>query len=500
MKATIIGSDFLQIDNQVKFLEINTNTGILNGGADLLDYDSLFNLLTVNNITEFHFIWTTGTAYSPNDEPYRFKEILNEKCVTNNITFTDYEVLPNSLTVPLIEDTDNKFILRQAFDATALLDDLYCADKFEFFNLMSGSEHIPNTYFNSEELEMDSLTGFDTFNTEHPNLLIKARNPVYDIQTYPALYLATDISEVDNLKNNLPDNHLLQEFIFSEENVIDGKYSIIRSIDIVFGGELDIINMGGYRHSTLIPLDVDTNEFVDSTTQLSKNSRHKYITKLLHNPTIRVYHTDIDSLILLEDGTLTNTDSIQVGDVVRSVNFVDFNGLNGAFAPETYDPENPPLWDSTFIQSQTTLTSRTTALSKITANDVLDAYFIRITTTDGNSWLDTHTAEYYIEESDTGKAGFRTVNELVVGDKFIVTNAETSELNLLEISNLELEWDSRLTYTFDFEPNDLFLVEFGNDQFGIMHNFNCSCCNFLPRACEYCCEPACGDGCFGASK
>ena len=58
MKATIIGSDLLQKNDSVKFLEINTNTTIYNEGADLLDYTSLFDMLTTNNITQVHFIWT----------------------------------------------------------------------------------------------------------------------------------------------------------------------------------------------------------------------------------------------------------------------------------------------------------------------------------------------------------------------------------------------------------------------------------------------------------
>jgi hypothetical protein len=239
----------------------------------------------------------------------------------------------------------------------------------------------------------------------------------------------------------------------------------------------------------MIPLNLGPNEFVDSTNQLSKKSRYKYITKALDNPRIGDYHTDIDSLILLEDGTLTNTDSIKVGDKVRSINFVDLNGFDGAFTPENFSAENPHIWDSTFIQSQNTLTSHITTLNKILVNDILSTYFIRITTTDGRSWLDSRSADYYIEESDTGVAGFRHVNELVVGDKFIVTNAATSELSLLEIANLELEWDSRLTYTFDFEPNNLFLVEFGNDEFGIMHN-NCWCCGGF---CNFCCNVWCGN-------
>jgi len=104
-------------------LEINTNTTIYNQGADLLDYTQLFEVLNNNSITEFHFIWTEGDAYKPLTEQYRFKKILEEKCLENNISFAEYPVPVGSVTVPYIEDQPYKFILRQAFDTTALVDE-----------------------------------------------------------------------------------------------------------------------------------------------------------------------------------------------------------------------------------------------------------------------------------------------------------------------------------------------------------------------------------------
>jgi len=46
MKATIIGTDLLEKNGEVKILEINTNTTIYNEGAVLLNYDPLFEVLT----------------------------------------------------------------------------------------------------------------------------------------------------------------------------------------------------------------------------------------------------------------------------------------------------------------------------------------------------------------------------------------------------------------------------------------------------------------------
>jgi hypothetical protein len=61
-----------------------------------------------------------------------------------------------------VEDAPDKFILRQSFDTTALVDETYCADKFEFFDLMSGSAYTPGTYFTSLNLSLDTFTNLDT--------------------------------------------------------------------------------------------------------------------------------------------------------------------------------------------------------------------------------------------------------------------------------------------------------------------------------------------------
>ena len=79
MKGVIIGSDLLEHNGDVKIIETNTNTTIYNRGAEMLEYDGLFDMLNSNGITEFHFIWTETDAFIPLYEPYKFKEILEQK-------------------------------------------------------------------------------------------------------------------------------------------------------------------------------------------------------------------------------------------------------------------------------------------------------------------------------------------------------------------------------------------------------------------------------------
>jgi hypothetical protein len=275
---------------------------------------------------------------------------------------------------------------------------------------------------------------------------------------------------------------LVQEFVYSDDNLVDGKYSIIRSIDILYGPNLDVINMGGYRQSTIIPISKFENEFISGSTKLDQKSRYKYITKVI-DEVQHEYHTDEDSMIVDYTGSLQRADTIHLGSYIRSIDFVDFNGNHGAnFEEGKLDVLG---WESTLQQSRDTLTQLTSSLNHITSASI-DTMFIRVTLTDGRNWIDSPACTYYIEESGSTSTRFELLNKMYVGDKIVITNAETSELTTLEIAGLEMEHAKMTVYALDFEPSDLFLVDLGGDNFGVMHN---------PCWCPW---SSCGDWCFSS--
>jgi hypothetical protein len=470
MKATIIGSDLLQKDGSVKIIEINTNTCISNDGANLLDYTALFSVLMDNDITEFHYIWTEGKAYLPLDQPHIFRNILQTKCSENNISFNEHIVPANSVTVPYIEDASHKFILRQAFDTTALVDDLYCADKFEFFNLMSGSTYSPKTYFTSEELNLNTLDEVD-YTTTKPNLLIKSKQASYDVMTYPAIYNVTDSSQLSEVIGSVESGHLVQEFIFSEDNVVDGRYSTIRSIDIIYGPNLDIINMGGYTHSTRLPLTFSEDEFISGTRKFNQKTRHKYITKSIRNRAEgNDYHTDDDSNILKYDGTLVDVDTIQLGDYIRSINFTDTNENEAATFTNNIATFG---WTGTLPQLNNTLTPVQSELVGMVSTSI-EMVMVKVTLADGRTWTEAPNSTFFIEEKDSTETRWEVINNCYIGDKIVVTDSNITELRAVEITDLEMVYETKTIYTLDFAPSDLFLVDVGDSDFAVMHN-SCWC-------------------------
>lgn len=492
MKGTIIGTDLLQKGDSVKILEINTNTTIFNSGADLLDYDVFFNMLVNNSINELHFIWTDMDAYLPeNVRTYRFGDILKQKCEENNIQFFGYTVPVNSVTVPYIEDAPNKFILRQSYDTTALVDETYCADKFEFISLMSGSDYLPNTFISSNDFSYNTLSSVDLSNLNEPNIILKHRYPTYDSQELPALYSFESNEEFETFKNSIQteDNNLVQEFIFDSNNIISGRVSIIRSIDIIYGSDLDIINMGGYTHSTVIPLSFSSNEFISGSKRLNQKSRYKYINKGLGNFESMNYHTDDDSFILDYTGSFRTLDTYQLGDYIKSIDFTDLNGHSPS------DGQNILLygWESTLDQTINTLLQTSSSLESVSSASV-ETLYVRITLENGATWTDSPSCTYYIEESGSLSTRWDKVNNFYIGDKLVVQDITTNQLSTLEITNLEMEYDSKIIYGLDFEPSDLFLVDIGNNVVSIMHN-QCWCCYSRLSCGNWCCLnfcPPCG--------
>jgi hypothetical protein len=489
MKGIILGTDILEQNGVAKILEINTNTTIFNSGADMLDYDGLFSMLIANNITEFHLIYTEGDSHIPLTEPYRFAQLVESKCEENNIEYFSYVVPKSSVTVPYIEDASNKFILRQAYDTTALVDETYCADKFGFFELMSGSEYIPKTFISSSLTDMDTIDVLNFDNGNEPNLIEKHRYPQYEQQTYPALYSINTAESLTNFKEtfDVASNNLLQEFIYNEANIVDGRYSTIRSIDILYGSNLDTINMGGYRQSTIIPLEFSPTELLDTTRKVKQKSRYKFINKGLEDAQKIDYHTDDDSSILDYTGSLKDVDTIKLGDYIKSIDFTDLNGTS-----PSGDRNITVLgWDGTLEQTSASLVNVQSELESIVSASV-ETMYIRITLENGENWTDSPSCTYYIEESGSLSTRFDKVNKMVIGDKLVTMDPVTNELSLLAVTNLQMEYAEKTIYALDFEPSDLFLVDIGNGLFSIMHN-QCWCpWNF----CGYFCHQVFCRTCF----
>jgi hypothetical protein len=268
MKAVLIATDYIKTPtNEYKVLEINTQAGII-ADMDILDWTGITNFIQTNSFTNVHCILPTYDK--------RFSVKLNQICDTiGGIQYQSHETGDSSITVPYIEDNDNTLIIRLSYDTTAVIDDEYAKDMYNFLRAIGEQTFNPKTYIPNIVDDFSNIDDF-SYTLDIPNFIIKKRYPNYDKNLHPRLYKIENLTQLNTLKAEVEeDTEFLQELVSSE--LLSGKRTIIRGIDIIYGAALDIISMGGYKVSSYIREDIWENTFNENG-ELAKKDRPKYIT------------------------------------------------------------------------------------------------------------------------------------------------------------------------------------------------------------------------------
>jgi hypothetical protein len=472
MKGVLIGSDFIKSSNgSYKVIEINTNIRLYQNEElsleDYIDKQALKNLLIDNNITEFVYIYP-GNESAPIQEKPIFQNIAEEL----GITYTNLITSPNSLTVPYVEDTDNKFILRHSYDSTALIDDTYCNDNYEFAKLIEGQSYATKKVIKDSNFSLNDFSSVDT-STNYPNVVVKSRYPNYNTIQYPKMFKLENDEQLFSLSNiEQPIETYVEEYVISEDSFIDDSVNVIRSIDIIYGPNLDTLHLGSHHVTSRLSIDLSDDIYYENK-EINQIGRVRYSTKNSMNifSSHVTYHADQDSKIKLIDGTTTDISNLNVGDIIAAPTFEDFVLIGDEKPKYRY-------WSGSFEDSKSTLEFKETtivALNPLT----LDTIFIEITLEDGTTWSDLPPSPTYVELKDSLITKFKLVDELTIGDKFILYNSNTDELEKITITDLNVIFKTEFTiYQIDVEPYDLFAssIDEVNGRYMIMHNDNCYAC------------------------
>ena len=466
MKAVLIATDYIKTPTgEYKVLEINTNSAIL-GDMESLDWTGLTNFIQTNAFTNVHCIAPVFDR--------QFSTKLNDICTTlGEIQFQSYETGDSSITVPYIEDNDNSLILRLSYDTTAIIDDEYSKDMHGFLNAIKEQTFKPKTYIPNVVDDFATIDDF-SYTLDTPNFIIKKRYPNYDKNLYPKLYKIQNLIALNALKLEVDeDTEFLQEFVDSE--ILLGKRTIIRGIDIIYGADLNTIPMGGYKIASSVVENIWENTF-DETGKLASKDRPKYITYFTNSSDRSAYIYDGDQEVLMADGTRKQFTDLEVGDSVKSISV--------ATLPLDETEYKVSEWSGSHTEFITNFAvSETAVVVKTTKTQ--NTFFIRITLEDSIIWDDLPGTEILIREGDIIR--FTTVNELQVGDVMELFSTETETVVSKTITNLEVTFKENTEVgTIDVEPIDLFLPLVTNIFAIIQHNAcNASFCKQYSYDCNF---------------
>lgn len=454
MKSVLLGVDFLDLENGLKFLEMNTDTYIPNVSFDSFDFQSLENYLLDNNFTKFRVIYKNEHVAT------EFINKLEAMCVENNIEF-DAAIVPiDAITVPFYEDAENEFTLRISYDITAIIDDVYCRDKKELLSLIFNNNEtnlIPKTYFKKDELVFDNLSNLID-NGVHPNVIIKKSLPDFEKSKFPEFYKINNDTELNELKPNIEPSLITQEFVFNSNNLYNGKIrDHIRHWVILCSDATTVIDFGGYISPNALPLNESYVSYSGSL--LNDESRILYFS----NPSrIGVGIPTTYETIKLVDGveTTVTLDTIELGDVLKAVRLPEFSdslGVQGAIN-----------WTYTGSYNDITYT---TASVVVKSTETVDEWFIKINYNingDTNSMLVNLVELVLTCDSAGNNLTFKLASELTNGDYIVISNSI-----IADVVSIEYEKFSGDVVKLNIEPADVFVSGTNTNGIGqtIANNF-----------------------------
>jgi hypothetical protein len=459
MKSVLIGVDYIKNTDGIKLLELNTDIQISNLKASYFDHDVLMQYLATNNLTKIHVIYKS-TYTSP-----LFISALKEKCLINNIEYFETQISLNSILIDEILDNDETLFLRLAYNAQAILDDYYCRENGELINLLFENQkesYLPKTY-----LEYDSLNTIDNIdsiniNGSYPNIIAKKNYADHDKTAYPAFYKLNDLTELSNLKSNLPNNIFLQEYLYSPENVeSDLIVNHIRKWYIIANSMEDVVDCGGYLHSNQVPLNNDYINYTDSKLDNAGRAMFYSNPNRLSSAGI-ISHYKVNRLDSEQNYQPIEVSQIQFGDTIQALNI------------DTLDVEMAELkmleWRYTGA-TEDLMTYTTASVVRNIKVDVEDWFnkidYVSANETTGSFLLQMN--KMVLTEKD-GVVKFTNAQDLEVGiNVFNTTNSIST------ITAVGDEYFSGSIYLLDIEPIDVFIAGTDDNEILnstiIMHNF-----------------------------
>jgi hypothetical protein len=465
MRTVLLGTDFMyNKEGQLIPIEINTAVGWhnnkLESDDEVFNFTNLITFINNNSFTEIVYIGNIG----------KLNEELIKLTTDLSLVYEYVRVERNSLTIPEIEDGENKLIIRSAFDVTAIVDDTYCADKIEFLKLIEsqtfGSQFA---YINEIGELINNITEIND-NGNHPNFILKSRYPSYDKNVYPRLFRVSTLEELSVILQNVTSEYFLMEYHFNLEKTYQNHISVVRELSLHYPPSLESIQLGSY--STFCNDNITTlSQFQPETFEII-GSRDKYISGDLSIKLPKLQNTD---LVTMADGTMKTGLDLQIGDYIKTIDIPNPFDVNKINETVNYKISFSDLQNGTVYST-----------NRVNNKVWIDTYcdVVKLKFTDGTDWLDTKSS-FYLSVRNNEVRFLSLVNNsnseynLTIGDTIILLDATNETPTFIEKEVVEIEYTKEFFggWVITVENESLFLTRASDENdvsyVAIEHNNAC---------------------------
>jgi hypothetical protein len=320
MKGTFFSTDFIKDDSgNLRLMEINTDTGCITNGLNYLDYSGLISLLSGSNITEVHAVYKDFQK----ELIYHLSESLNSSA---SFITTFSTTLENDTTIypTTINDSSHKFILRFAYDEAAIFDSEYAKNSFGPLRLFAengDTGSIVEYAFSSsvEDFVFNNLPiGFNSENLPDAAVKHTQENTTYPISFYKiGKSTENHIDRWSEFTSSFSEDKLIIKFY---ENENDSKVTSFRSFNIIYGTNLDVLNVGNYMVEGLFEKPTSI-EYDDTIIANKTDIKHYYEITTNYPKFSNVYNWGgifEEEEILMSNGSSVLISSASVGDEFKS--------------------------------------------------------------------------------------------------------------------------------------------------------------------------------------
>lgn len=455
MKGTFFSADFVKDSSgNLRLLEVNTDTSISTSNLVHLDFSGFVTLLQDNSITRVAVV----------HKPFIHKEIvekLKEHLTANApfvTEFTEYKEKVNRIYPTAVDDAADLFILRLAYDESAIFDSEYCKSKIKTFALFADADQsalVPEFYHSSSLGAYDTIT--DSLNGSNvPDLLVK--NTLDSVKGFIKFYKAgsesgddTAQTRLDSIINSVAaEDNIVQKYHVHADAISNGSVTSIRTISILYGSDLSLLHVGQFEETAAFALPTvsiyDENSYVNL---IDSKHYYEFATNFIKHDT-RLDGILNTHLIVKPDDSEVEIGSIVVGDEVKSY-YIGGTDL-------TEDDFNYPTWEIT--GSSLPVGSYITSASVIYKNtkDLTDKTLYRIAVSGSTDSLYTSpTKSFLVYDSERDASVWKQVKDIIVETNFLIDH----DGSLAKVDESEIQIINEDTFSLvelDVEDTDTFII------------------------------------------
>ena len=461
MKGTLFSADFIKdADANLRLLELNTDTGfIANTLSSRFDFTSFISILNSNSITELVLVYKSMQR--------DFVALLKDTIATDATfitTVTEQVEDANAIYPTAVTDSSEKFILRLAYDENALFDSTYCKDRANVQKLFydnSATGSIPEFYYSGSEYVVNTLTSDVNDHTLLPDFVTKPKSEehvplsFYDIKGSDSSSADRTTDFVNNYVNI--ESHTIEKFHYNVADVTDdGKLSGYRIVGIVYGADIEYVNIGQWRVQSFF--EIPTTAEIDYITAHSDSFATRYHDKHYYQLTSNWLRTTSgDGLLLGQsilnlDNTSGQIELLEANDVVKSI-FI--NGLPDGDVQSMYD-----TWSSSGISFPSGSYVTSSVVESITELDTNKSYGIlgELKVSETDAIYSTTGKHYLVYSTGSNEMSFKSQFRIDATDDFLLDPSGS----LIPItSNKLIILDDAITdslYKLDVETLDTYFV------------------------------------------